>query len=99
MAPLDRMGIRSATDGYTFLISAAGVVSNTMIKKSSPYKDNELVPVVMIGLAPSIIVTSSKSKHTSLKEFIENAKQEQGAHFATVCTGLWAAHALALTNL
>ena len=93
------LGIRSAPDGYTFLISAAGVVSNTMIKKTSPYKDNELVPVVMIGLAPSIIVTSSKSKHTSLKEFIENAKQEQGAHFATAVTGLWAAHALALTNL
>ena len=81
------LGIRSAPDGYTFLISAAGVVSNTMIKKTSPYKDNELVPVVMIGLAPSIIVTSSKSKHTSLKEFIENAKQEQGAHFATAGTG------------
>ncbi|MEY3888321.1 MAG: hypothetical protein RL650_2413, partial [Pseudomonadota bacterium] len=65
----------------------AGVISNTMIKKSAPYKDNELVPVVMIGLAPSIIVTSAKSKHTTLKEFIENAKQGQGAHFATAGTG------------
>jgi tripartite-type tricarboxylate transporter receptor subunit TctC len=81
------LGIKSAPDGYTFLISAAGVISNTMIKKSAPYKDNELVPVVMIGLAPSIIVTSSKSKHTNLKEFIENAKQGQGAHFATAGTG------------
>jgi tripartite-type tricarboxylate transporter receptor subunit TctC len=43
------LGIKSAPDGYTFLISAAGVISNTMIKKSAPYKDNELVPVVMIG--------------------------------------------------
>ena len=81
------LGIKSAPDGYTFLISAAGVISNTMIKKSAPYKDNELVPVVMIGLAPSIIVTSAKSKHTNLKEFIENAKQGQGAHFATAGTG------------
>ena len=81
------LGIKSAPDGYTFLISAAGVISNTMIKKSAPYKDNELVPVVMIGLAPSIIVTSAKSKHTTLKEFIENAKQGQGAHFATAGTG------------
>ena len=64
------LGIKSAPDGYTFLISAAGVISNTMIKKSAPYKDNELMPVVMIGLAPSIIVTSAKSKHTTLKEFI-----------------------------
>jgi len=81
------LGIKSAPDGYTFLISAAGVISNTMIKKSAPYKDNELVPVVMIGLAPSIIVTSAKSKNTTLKEFIENAKQGQGAHFATAGTG------------
>lgn len=81
------LGIKSPPDGYTFLISAAGVISNTMIKKSAPYKDNELVPVVMIGLAPSIIVTSAKSKHTTLKEFIENAKQGQGAHFATAGTG------------
>ena len=84
------LGIKSAPDGYTFLISAAGVISNTMIKKSAPYKDNELVPVVMIGLAPSIIVTSAKSKNTTLKEFIENAKQGQGAHFAllVVLSGL-----------
>jgi tripartite-type tricarboxylate transporter receptor subunit TctC len=27
------LGIKSAPDGYTFLISAAGVISNTMIKK------------------------------------------------------------------
>ena len=60
------LGIKSAPDGYTFLISASGVISNTMIKKSAPYKDNELVPVVMIGLAPSIIVTSAKSKNTTL---------------------------------
>ena len=30
------LGIKSAPDGYTFLISAAGVISNTMIKKSVP---------------------------------------------------------------
>jgi tripartite-type tricarboxylate transporter receptor subunit TctC len=58
-----------------------------MIKKSAPYKDNELVPVVMIGLAPSIIVTSAKSKHNNLKDFIDFAKQGQGAHFATAGTG------------
>ena len=81
------LGIKSAPDGYTFLISAAGVISNTMIKKSAPYKDNELVPVVMIGLAPSIIVTSAKSKHNNLKDFIDFAKQGQGAHFATAGTG------------
>src|SRR5262249_4744650 len=45
---------KSAPDGYTFLISAAGVISNSMIRKV-PYKDSDLVPVAMIGLAPSVI--------------------------------------------
>ena len=43
---------KSAPDGYTFLVSAAGVVSNSMIRKQVPYKDSDLVPVAMIGLAP-----------------------------------------------
>jgi tripartite-type tricarboxylate transporter receptor subunit TctC len=50
---------QSTPDGYTFLISAAGVISNSMIKKNNPYKDSELTPVVMIGLSPSVIVVSS----------------------------------------
>ena len=78
---------KSAPDGYTFLISAAGVISNTMIKKSVPYKDSDLVPVVMIGLAPSIIVTSAQSKYKNLKEFVEASKVGDGFHFATAGTG------------
>ena len=39
---------KAAPDGYTFLISAAGVISNSMIRKV-PYKDSDLVPVAMIG--------------------------------------------------
>ena len=44
---------KSAPDGYTFLISGGGLISNSMIKKSLPFKESDLVPVVMIGLAPS----------------------------------------------
>jgi tripartite-type tricarboxylate transporter receptor subunit TctC len=78
---------KSAPDGYTFLISAAGVISNSMIKKSNPYKDSELTPVVMIGLAPSIIVVANNSPFKNLKEFVEHSKSSQGAHFATAGTG------------
>jgi len=48
-------------DGYTFLISAAGVISNPMIKKNSLYKETDLTPVVMIALSPSVVVVSAKS--------------------------------------
>jgi tripartite-type tricarboxylate transporter receptor subunit TctC len=77
---------RAEPDGYTFLISGAGVISNSMIRKVN-YKDSELVPVAMIGLAPSVIVTPASSPYHNLKEFVEASKQGQGLHFSTAGTG------------
>lgn len=78
---------KSAPDGYTFLISAAGVISNPMIKKASPYKDGDLTPVVMIALAPSVIVVSANSKYNSLREFVDASKAGKGFYFATAGSG------------
>ena len=78
---------RSPADGYTFLISAAGVISNSMIKKSMPYKDSDLVPVVMIGLAPSVILVSADAPYHNLKEFIAASQKGDGFHWATAGTG------------
>jgi len=78
---------KSAPDGYTFLISAAGVITNSMIKKVNPYKDSELVPVVMIGLSPSVIVVSSTSPYNNLREFVDASKKGDGFNFATAGTG------------
>ena len=78
---------KSAPDGYTFLISAAGVISNSMIKKNNPYKDSDLTPVVMIGLSPSVIVVSAQSSYKTLKDFVDASKSSQGFHFATAGTG------------
>ncbi len=77
---------KSAPDGYTFLVSAAGVVSNSMIRKV-PYKDSDLVPVAMIGLAPSVIVAPANSPYKDLTDFVNKSKQGQGLHFATAGTG------------
>jgi tripartite-type tricarboxylate transporter receptor subunit TctC len=79
---------KSAPDGYTFLISAAGVISNHMIKKSMPYKEADLVPVAMIALAPSIIVAPPNSTYSNLREFVDASKKEPGGfNFATAGTG------------
>jgi len=79
---------KSAPDGYTFLISAAGVISNHMIKKSMPFKESDLVPVVMIALAPSIIVAPPNAGYSNLKEFVEASKKSpDGFNFATAGTG------------
>jgi tripartite-type tricarboxylate transporter receptor subunit TctC len=78
---------KSAPDGTTFLISAAGVISNSMIKKSLPFKDDDLVPVVMIAVAPSVIVVPQSAPYDTLREFVEASKKGQGFNFATAGTG------------
>lgn len=78
---------KSAPDGYTFLVSAAGVISNSMIKKNLPYKDSDLVPVGMIGLAPSVILVPADAPYKDLKEFIAASTTGQGFHWATAGTG------------
>jgi tripartite-type tricarboxylate transporter receptor subunit TctC len=78
---------KAAPDGYTFLVSSAGVLSNSMIRKSIPYRPEDLVPVAMIGLAPSVIVVPPNSPYKDIKEFIAASKQGVGLHFSTAGTG------------
>ena len=77
---------KAAPDGYTFLISAAGVISNSMIRKV-PYKDSDLVPVAMIGLAPSAIIVPANSPYKDLKDFVAKSKTGAGLHFGTAGNG------------
>jgi tripartite-type tricarboxylate transporter receptor subunit TctC len=78
---------KAAPDGYTFLISSAGVLSNGMIRKSVPYKPEDLVPVAIIGLAPSVIVVPPNSPFANLKEFVAASNNGAGLHFSTAGTG------------
>ena len=66
---------------------AAGVISNSMIRKHLPYKDSDLVPVAMIGLAPSVILVPADAPYKDLKEFIAASKTGDGFHWATAGTG------------
>src|SRR3954471_439127 len=77
---------KAAPDGYTFLVSAAGVISNSMIRKV-PYKDSDLVPVAMIGLAPSVIIVPANSPYKDLKDFVAHSKDGKGLHFSTAGVG------------
>jgi tripartite-type tricarboxylate transporter receptor subunit TctC len=78
---------KSAPDGYTFLISASGVISNSMIKKSMPYKDDDLTPIAMIALAPSVIVVPASSPYMNLKDLVEKSATSNGLNFSTAGTG------------
>ncbi|MBJ7379523.1 MAG: tripartite tricarboxylate transporter substrate binding protein [Polynucleobacter sp.] len=78
---------KSTPDGYTFFVSAGGIITNPMIKKTMPYKEGDLVPVAMLSVSPSVIVVSAESSVKSLKDLIVRAKASKGILFATAGTG------------
>jgi tripartite-type tricarboxylate transporter receptor subunit TctC len=78
---------KAKPDGYTFLVGAAGVVTNSFVRKDMPYKDEELVPVGMIAVAPSVIVVHPSVPANNLREFIAWANaQPNGINWATAGT-------------
>jgi tripartite-type tricarboxylate transporter receptor subunit TctC len=79
---------KAKPDGYTFLIGAAGVVTNSMIRKDMPYADSDLVPVGMIAVAPSVIVVNPAVPAKTLKEFAEwsRSRGATGVNWSTAGT-------------
>jgi tripartite-type tricarboxylate transporter receptor subunit TctC len=80
---------RAKPDGYTFLVGAAGVITNSLLRAKMPYADSDLVPVGMIAVAPSVIVVSPSSPANNMKEFVALArsKGKEGMTFATAGSG------------
>ena len=78
---------KAAPDGYTFLAPAAGVITNAMIKKSMPYKEEDLVPVVLMAVSPSVIVVPPDSPIKDLKDLVARSKAGNGLTFSTAGTG------------
>jgi len=79
---------KAKPDGYTWLIGAAGVVTNSMLRNDMPYPDSDLVPVGMIAVAPSVIVVNPSVPASNLKEFVAWAKtQSGGINWATAGAG------------
>ena len=79
---------KARPDGYTWLIGAAGVVTNSMLRTDMPYADGDLVPVGMIAVAPSVIVVNPAVPAGNLREFVAWAKaQGSGINWATAGGG------------
>ena len=78
---------KSPPDGYTFFVSAGGIVTNPMIKASMPYKEGDIVPVGLLTISPSIIVVSADSKMNNLKDLLALAHEPNGLNFSTAGTG------------
>jgi tripartite-type tricarboxylate transporter receptor subunit TctC len=80
---------KAKPDGYTFLVGAAGVVTNSFLYKKLDYADSDLVPVGMIAVAPSVIVVNPSVPAANLKEFVAWAKAQgdKGVNWATAGSG------------
>jgi tripartite-type tricarboxylate transporter receptor subunit TctC len=70
---------RAAPDGYTFLLGAAGVLSqNQTLYKHPPYNSvTDFAPVGLIALTPAILVTRPNFPANDLGEFIAYARANQ----------------------
>ena len=79
----------SAPDGYTFLVGAASTITNSLLLKDLPYKDEDLVPVGMIAVAPSTIIVHPSVPANNMAEFIAWAKAQggKGVTWATAGNG------------
>jgi len=78
---------KASPDGYTFLAPAGGVITNALIKARMPYKEEDLVPVAMMAVSPSVIVVSADSPIKDLKGLVAAAKTGHGLNFSTAGTG------------
>jgi tripartite-type tricarboxylate transporter receptor subunit TctC len=68
----------SPADGYTFLVGAASIITNSLLLKDLPYADSDLVPVGMIAIAPSTIIVNPSVPANNMAEFIAWAKAQGG---------------------
>ena len=78
---------KSPPDGYSFFVSAGGIITNPMIKTAMPYKEGDLVPVGLLTISPSIIVVAEDSKVNNLKDLLAVAHSPRGLNFSTAGTG------------
>lgn len=65
---------RSQPDGYTYLVGSNGTVTNSLIRSDQPYKDEQLTPVALLSITPSVIVTGADNPAKDLKAFVANAR-------------------------
>ncbi len=75
-----RLAVKSRNDGYTLLLGQTGeMVVNRVIMKDLGYDPlKELIPVVMIGNAPLVLLASASAPYNNLGELIQMARAKPG---------------------
>lgn len=78
---------KSPPDGTTFFVGAGGTITLPMIRTSMPYKEDDLVPVALITVSPSVIVVGVDSPIKNFKDLLNASRQPNGVAFATAGMG------------
>ncbi|MGC4395692.1 tripartite tricarboxylate transporter substrate binding protein [Hydrogenophaga crocea] len=70
---------KAPADGYTLLVSSSMNATNPWVYEKLPYDYNkDLKNIVLLGMAPNLMVSSTKSGITSFNQFIDHAKKNPG---------------------
>lgn len=80
---------RSNPDGYTLLVTSAGLAVNPSIMKSLPYDTGrDFAPIGVVGGGPYLMVVHPAAPAKTVKEFIAWVKAKPGqVNYASVGTG------------
>lgn len=69
---------KAGKDGQTLLVHGEAIVLNTILQKDTPYKLEDLAPVVRIARNAQILVVNPNLKVSSVEEYVALAKQRGG---------------------
>jgi tripartite-type tricarboxylate transporter receptor subunit TctC len=70
---------KAAADGYTLLMASPASAINVTLYKNMPFDTvRDLVPVVLVGEVPSVLIVNPDVKAATLAQFVALAKSEPG---------------------
>lgn len=70
---------KAPPDGYTLLLSSSMNATNPWVYDKLPYDfSKDLKNIVLVGMAPNLLVSSSKTGIKNFNDFIESAKKNSG---------------------
>lgn len=69
---------RAAPDGYTLLMAAAPVTISPAIRKTMPYKPEQLAPVALLGRVPNVLLVNPASGINSVADLVARARRRPG---------------------
>jgi tripartite-type tricarboxylate transporter receptor subunit TctC len=75
-----RLAVQARKDGYTLFLGQTGeIVVNRVLMKDLGYDPlKDLVPVVLVGNAPLIMLAPTPAPYSTVSEFIQTAKSKPG---------------------